>query len=205
VTTIAKNGDELVVSVGKGGLLQKGLQNLSKEELLTLVRESTTSITNKGIVVNTLDAATANQQFTGIMFKKYGFNIDFSKINPPHAPLSTGINDFKLLENKLFVRVYPEGSEVFGIWLISMEDFRKFKSLQEIKNKLALPGLPAKFSIAEIPAETIIRESKAAKVITNDGTVWGEGGATQYMIQNHTESTTKEWFKEVGNISEFIK
>jgi hypothetical protein len=208
VNTAGASEDDIVKAVVNGvngGLLQKGLHSLSKEELLILIKESTTTIADNGIIVKTMDAATANQQFTGVFFERFGYSIDFSKIYPPHASLPNGINDFKLLDNKLFIRIYPSNSNPYGKWLVSLEDFKQFKSLQEIKNKLALPALPSKFSIAEIPSGNIIRESKAAKVIADEGIVWGEGGSRQYMIQDYNESVAKEWFIEVGDISSFIK
>jgi hypothetical protein len=54
---------------------------------------------------------------------------------------------------------------------------------------------------------TVIRESKAAKVVTVDGVVWGEGGARQYLILNFDRNNNlqQKWFKEVGNINDYIK
>jgi len=130
-------------------------------------------------------------------------SINLSKVNPPHANIpGVGINDFKLLENKYFVRVSNSSNNSVGEWLMSLEDFKKFNSPAEIKNSLALPSEPTHFNIAQIPEGTIIRESQAAKV-WQEGAYWGNGGTKQYQIQNFNsmeKNTTDNWFSESKSI-----
>jgi len=189
-------------------LLEKGIKNLTSGELLKIAKESTTSITNKTIITNTIDAASANMQFTGQQIRRFGQNIDLSKVNPPHSDIpNIGVNDFKLLEKKYFVRVSNSTNSAFGEWLISLEDFKKFKSADEIKDALALPVKPTHFNLAEIPQGTIVRESQVAKV-WQEGAYWGNGGVKQYQIQefwNKGESVVKGWFSEVQGLNNFFE
>jgi hypothetical protein len=184
------------------------LKNLNTQELLLVIRSKLTKIAEKSIITKTLNSATANQQFTGQMIRRFGMYIDLNKVNPPHADIpNIGINDFKILEKKYFIRVSNSNNDTFGEWLISLEDFNNFKSIDEIKDVLALPNNPTHFSLAEIPQGIIIRESQAAKV-WREGNYWGNGGTKQYLIQDFIEmeeNIVKQWFSNPESLNNFFK
>ena len=184
------------------------LKKLALQDLQIIIRDKVTNITEKSIITKTLNSATANQQFTGQMIKRFGMNIDLNKVNPPHADIpNIGINDFKILEKKYFVRVSNSNNDPFGEWLISLEDFNNFKSIDEIKDALAIPNRPTHFSLAEIPEGIIIRESQAAKV-WREGNYWGNGGIKQYLIQDFIEmeeNIVKQWFSNSESLNNFFK
>jgi len=209
IDEIVRYLDELEGDVAAGSniisaLPEYNVKNLSYEELFDIVRKSTTSIENKAVITKTLDAATANMQFTGQQIKRFGQNVDLSKINPPHADIpGIGVNDFKLLENKYFVRVSNSSNNSSGEWLMSLEDFKKFNSSADIKNGLALPVEPTHFSIVLIPEGVTIRESQASKV-WQAGAYWGNGGTKQYQIQDFNsiqKNTTDSWFSEPQSLT----
>ena len=195
-------GDEI------NNLLIKGIKNLNPDELLIVIKGTSTKITDKSIITKILDATTANYEFTGQQINRFGFLVDLNKINPPHANIpNIGVNDFKLLEKKYFIRVSNSTNTSHGEWLISLEDFKKFKSADEIKDALSLPSNPTQFSLAEIPSQLIIRESIAAKV-WKEGAYWGNGGARQFHIQGYKdigEDIVIQWFSKSQNLNNILK
>src|SRR5690606_302771 len=110
-------------------VLNKGIKNISTEEILLIVKKRHTEITNNTIIIKTLNASIANQQFTGQQTERFGMAIDLSKVNPPHADIKNiGVNDFNLIGKKYFIRVSNSSNSSFGEWLISLEDFKSFES-----------------------------------------------------------------------------
>jgi len=77
-------------------------------------------------------------------------------------PYSTtnSVTDFELVETGYFVRVYS-GSSTNSSWIFRIEDLRKHGSVDEIVEKLALPGKPTKVGLVELPEGLKLRKSVA--------------------------------------------
>jgi hypothetical protein len=199
VTTIAKNGDELVVSVGKGGIddLLNKFTSLSQNELKSLYNllgkteiQGTTRIVSQGEILSELQA-------------------NASIINP--YSFSHSIEDIILSQDAVFVRAYNQSS--VGRWMVAIEDMKSFSTVNEFINKTALPIVesgtgnllnPTNLSIVKVPKGAIVRKSVARP---QD---WGgqghlPGGSIQYEIRNFDYNVMQEWYKDMGNINNFLK
>ena len=95
-----------------------------------------------------------------------------------------------------------------GRWLVSIEDFKGFSSIDEYISKTALPiideGLvvkPNKVSLVQVPKGTTIRQS-VARPQDWPGQGHVSGGATQYEIRGAVEIN---WYKTIGTYSDLKK
>lgn len=129
-------------------------------------------------------------------FAKYGKgakNYPYSKTKP--------VTDFKLEENGYFVRVYS-GESTSSSWIFRIEDLKNYKNVDEIIEKLALPGKPTKVGLVELPQGITLRKSYAGHQIWPNG-ISSQGGGIQYEIIGNLKD---EWFRPLfNNIDEFFK
>ncbi|OWW26506.1 hypothetical protein B4Q04_02130 [Zobellia sp. OII3] len=113
------------------------------------------------------------------------------------------------IKSAYFVRAFNQHK--IGRWLVSIEDIPNFNSVDDFINKTALPVVdefgsiqkPDKLVLVKVPAGTTIRKSVARP---QD---WGgqghlSGGATQFEIINFDWQYMGDWFKNMGNINQFI-
>ncbi|MDR2886645.1 MAG: hypothetical protein LBV26_01375, partial [Bacteroidales bacterium] len=119
-------------------------------------------------------------------------NFPYSRTNP--------ITDFELAETGYFVRVYSNRMD--SEWIFRIEDLRTYKNVDELVEKLALPGRPTEIAIVEVPAGTTIRKSIVGAQNWGNG-VNRLGGGIQYEIKSGFK---EEWFRPLYNdINEFFK
>ena len=120
-------------------------------------------------VINTVSAEEANQWFVDNVQPEY---------KPPYKP-GRKVNEIVLQKDKTYVRVYdntPDGSGMYGSWLMEYEDIKGLTP-QQIKDKYALPNLPKYICDVELKAGTHLRKGIANEV---DG--WGKGKGTQFDL-----------------------
>lgn len=93
-----------------------------------------------------------------------------------NAPYKSGtqVAEFTTTESEKFVRVFSEGNEASGKWMMKESEISGL-SPKEIQDKFSLPSLPTKIVDVNIPGGTRMRSGTAGKV---DG--WGNGGGTQF-------------------------
>lgn len=127
---------------------------------------------------------------------KYGVNatnFPYSATNP--------VTDFELAETGYFVRVYSGGS-TNSSWIFRIEDLRAYGGVDEIVEKLALPGKPTKVGLVELPSGVKLRKSIAGPQNWTNGTT-PQGGGIQYEIIGLTNDS---WFEPLfDNINDFFK
>lgn len=121
------------------------------------------------------------------------------------------IEDYTLTKDVFFVRCYT-GERKIGRWLIAIDDMPSFSSVDDFIKRTALPVIestgdlskPSKVVLIKIPSGTKIRKSIARP---QDWGGYGHlpGGATQYEILDFEFESMRNWFKDIGNINEFIK
>jgi hypothetical protein len=198
----AKKGNTLIElgeGAAKGGLddILKRFNSLTQPELKSLyIQLAKTEVQGTSTIVNQADV------LAEILANK-------SLINP--YSFSHQIEDIILTQDAIFVRAYNQSS--VGKWMVSIEDMKSFTSVDDFINKTALPIVesgtgnlvrPTNVSIVKIPQGTVIRKSVARP---QD---WGgqghlSGGNLQYEIRNFNYNMMKEWYKDLGNISDYLK
>ena len=127
-------------------------------------------------------------------------NYPYSKLNP--------VTDFELAETGYFVRLY-DGDNIASKWVFRIEDLRKYKSVDEILENLAIPyggvfgNKPTKIGLVEVPITGKLRKSIAGpqewKLPTS--IIKQNGGGVQYELLNYDNG----WFKPLGDINELFK
>ncbi|HYJ87392.1 MAG TPA: RHS repeat-associated core domain-containing protein [Pyrinomonadaceae bacterium] len=112
-------------------------------------------------------------------------NIDSARRGYSEAPWSAGLNvtETTLFSMAKYVRVYA-GNQLRGAYVMEASEIQGLTALQ-MKQKFALPFLPDKIAIAEIPAGTTIRIGVAGP---NSFAPKG-GGGMQVEIQNPNHPT----------------
>jgi hypothetical protein len=120
------------------------------------------------------------------------------------------IEDFKLSQEALFVRVHNINNPNRP-WLIAIEDFKGFTSMDDMVKKLALPVVedggsvinPTKLSFARLPIGTKIRKSVARP---QDWPGYGHlpGGAVQFEILENT-NIPRSWFTPIDDLTNYLK
>ena len=187
IEEVAKGGDELLIKFNT--LTQNELKSLYGQLVKTEITGTTKTITQAEILSE--------------------LQVNTSLINP--YSFSYPIEDIILAQDAVFVRAYNQSS--VGRWMISIEDMKSFASVDEFINKTALPIVeygsgnlvkPTNLSIVKIPKGTVVRKSVARP---QD---WGgqghlPGGSIQYEIRSFDYNTMKEWYKDLGNINEYLK
>lgn len=99
------------------------------------------------------------------------------------------------------MRVYS-GTSTNSSWIFRIEDLRKYKNVDEIVEKLALPNKPAKVGLVELPKNVKLRKSYAGSQSWSNGTT-PKGGGIQYEIIGKTKD---DWFEPLfDNINDFFK
>jgi hypothetical protein len=134
-------------------------------------------------------------------------NASSSLVNPYNFAHS--IDDIVLSQEALFVRVHNSWNPNRP-WLISVEDFQKFTSQDDMINKLALPILDnsgnivkaAQISIVKVPAGTKVRKS-VARPQDWPGQAHQPGGAVQFEIRNNP-AIPQSWFRPMGDVSDYL-
>ncbi|MDP4117530.1 MAG: hypothetical protein Q8903_15455, partial [Bacteroidota bacterium] len=178
----------------------KRWDNLSFEELTDLFSKCSKSdirFTNNV----TKSAKSANLEFELDYLKHITDNegklIDPQNFRPPYKKGSL-VDEFELTEDALFIQCYDEYRT--GSWIMSIEDFNSFgRNSDKIKNALALPTKPTKYSLVKVPSGTKIRKGTSAKIW--DGIFkWGNGGTMQYQIVDFNYNTMSTWFKKLGDL-----
>ncbi|MBC7905170.1 MAG: DUF637 domain-containing protein, partial [Rhodospirillaceae bacterium] len=100
---------------------------------------------------------------------------------PPHDT-KFPVVEFKTGETEQFVRFVSENHTAdTGSWVVKASDVQGLTPSQ-IKDRLALEFTPTHVLDVSIPANTTLQRGVAAKVVDRSGSVWGNGGATQYQI-----------------------
>lgn len=103
-----------------------------------------------------------------------------SNITPATYPfeLSTDVTSIRTTQKLYFARVYnaASGSNAVGTWIVRASDLRG-KTIAQIRDVLALPSEPDKFTMVEVP-EGITMFTGLAGPIAG----WGSGGATQSKL-----------------------
>ena len=172
--------------------------DLSREEILRLYN----SLSKTSIVVSS--EKVINQRIILDELNSIGGNF----INP--YSFTDEIIDIVLKEDAIFIRAFSEYQT--GRWMLSLEEFKKINSLEELVKKTALPLVdqkgniifPNKLALVRVPKGTTIRKSVARP---QD---WGgqghlPGGAIQFEIRDFNWKTMEKWFKPIGKIEQFIK
>ena len=130
---------------------------------------------------------------------KYGetaSNYPYSKSNP--------VTDFELAETGYFVRVYSGAAEnVNRSWVFRIEDLRKYRDVDELMEKLALPIKPKRIALVELPPTTKLRKSIAGSQEWLSG-LKQVGGGVQYEILTKG-NPPRNWFEDLLDIDEFLK
>ncbi len=133
-------------------------------------------------------------------------NASSSLFNPYNFAHS--IDDIVLSQEALFVRVHNSWNPNRP-WLIAIEDFNKFTSQDDMIKKLALPIIgdggklvkPVEISIVKVPVGTKVRKS-VARPQDWPGQGHQPGGSVQFEIRD--QKAKIDWFKSLGNISDYI-
>ena len=172
--------------------------DLSREEILRLY--NSLSKTN---IVSSFEKV-INQRMILDELNSIGNNF----INP--YSFTDEIIDIVLKEDAIFIRAFSEYQT--GRWMLSLEEFKKINSVEELVKKTALPLVdqkgniifPNKLALVRVPKGTTIRKSVARP---QD---WGgqghlPGGAIQFEIRDFNWKTMENWFKPIGKIEQFIK
>ena len=131
-----------------------------------------------------------------------------SLVNP--YSFAHSIEDILLSKEALFIRTHNSWNPNRS-WLITIEEFRKFTSQDDMIKKLALPILdnngniviPSQISLVKIPIGTKIRKS-VVRPQDWPGQAHQPGGAIQFEIRDY-QTIPKNWFKPIGNISDYLK
>ncbi|MGB4774143.1 MAG: hypothetical protein WBP45_03140 [Daejeonella sp.] len=126
---------------------------------------------------------------------RYGQNAT----NYPYSK-SNSVTDFKLEETGYFVRLYDNIDDIDSRWIFRIEDLRKYKSVEDMTEKLGLPNRPSKIALVEVPAGSILRKSTAGAQEWANG-LKQTGGGIQYEVTKPQES----WFQNLSNIEDFFK
>jgi len=188
VEELAQGGDDLA------GLIAKW-DNLTVTEAKSLYSKlSKTDVLGSKTVVSQSDILAE-------------INASSSLVNPYNFAHS--IDDIVLSQEALFVRVHNSWNPNRP-WLIAVEDFQKFTSQDDMIKKLALPILgdggkvikPVEISIVKIPVNTKVRKS-VARPQDWPGQGHQPGGAVQFEIRENS-SIPPEWFKPMGNVSDYL-
>lgn len=109
---------------------------------------------------------------------------DVYKANGFYSPYKAGteILEFQTSKTEKFVRVFGEGGNAQGSWMMKevdlLDDTGKMLSPKDIQNKFSLPGLPNKILDVTVPANTIMRSGEAGPV----GKLGTQGGGTQFEL-----------------------
>ena len=119
------------------------------------------------------------------------------------------IDEIVLSQETLFVRVHNSWNPNRP-WIIAIEDFKNFRSQNEMINKLSLPIIdnsgnvvkPSQISIVKVPAGTKIRKS-IARPQDWPGQGHQSGGSIQYEIRDNP-AIPQSWFKSIGNLSDYL-
>ena len=172
--------------------------DLSREEILRLYN----SLSKTNIVSSS--EKVINQRMILDELNSIGNNF----INP--YSFTDEIIDIVLKEDAIFIRAFSEYQT--GRWMLSLEEFKKINSVEELVKKTALPLVdqkgniifPNKLALVRVPKGTTIRKSVARP---QD---WGgqghlPGGAIQFEIRDFNWKTMENWFKPIGKIEQFIK
>ncbi|WP_158522853.1 fibronectin type III domain-containing protein [Geofilum rhodophaeum] len=117
------------------------------------------------------------------------------------------VTDMELEETAYFARIYT-GERMQGEWIIRIEDLKKYDSIDDIIEELAIPysggfgEKPTKVALVEVPKGTIIRKSTAGFQEWShvSPALIQEGGAIQYQIVGFDSGNPMydAWFKPVG-------
>lgn len=103
-----------------------------------------------------------------------------SNITPATYPfeLSTDVTSIRTTQTLYFTRVYNEasGSNAVGSWIVRASDLRG-KTIAQIRDVLALPSEPDKFTMVEVPEGITMYTGLAGPIVG-----WGAGGATQSKL-----------------------
>ena len=172
--------------------------DLSREEILRLYN----SLSKTNIVSSS--EKIINQRMILDELNSIGNNF----INP--YSFTDEIIDIVLKEDAIFIRAFSEYQT--GRWMLSLEEFKKINSVEELVKKTALPLVdqkgniifPNKLALVRVPKGTTIRKSVARP---QD---WGgqghlPGGSIQFEIRDFNWKTMENWFKPIGKIEQFIK
>ena len=182
---LAKGADDLASLV-------KRFDNLTPDELKQLYsRISKTEI-------NSSSKITRTQKDILTELEQRGITNPYNFAHP--------IEDIMLSSETIFIRIHSSTNQARP-WLVAIEDFKGFKSTDDLIKKLALPVLDnsgnlitQKISFAKIPAGVKVRKS-VVRPQDWPGQGHQPGGATQFEIIE--QRATETWFKELGNLSEF--
>ena len=94
------------------------------------------------------------------------------------------------------------GTSTNSSWVFRIEDLRKYKNVDEIVEKLALPNKPTKVGLVELPKNMKLRKSYAGPQNWTNGTS-PKGGGIQYEIIGNRDNN---WFSEESlNLETFFK
>jgi outer membrane autotransporter protein len=117
-----------------------------------------------------------NPPQTALQVNQYLSSLD-PNITPATYPFagSTDVTKIQTSQMLYFVRVYNEasGSYPVGSWVMRASQARGLTP-DQIRNIQALPALPTKFTLVNVPAGIIMYTGVAAPIAG-----WGDGGATQ--------------------------
>ena len=172
--------------------------DLSREEILRLYN----SLSKTNIVSSS--EKVINQRMILDELNSIGNNF----INP--YSFTDEIIDIVLKEDAIFIRAFSEYQT--GRWMLSLEEFKKINSVEELVKKTALPLVdqkgniifPNKLALVRVPKGTTIRKS-VARPQDWEGQGHLPGGAIQFEIRDFNWKTMENWFKPIGKIEQFIK
>lgn len=102
------------------------------------------------------------------------------------------------------MRVYSGAAEnVNRSWVFRIEDLRKYRDVDELMEKLALPIKPKRIALVELPPTTKLRKSIAGSQEWLSG-LKQVGGGVQYEILTKG-NPPRNWFEDLLDIDEFLK